>query len=122
MAGSVLEKPTCTKCSADIRENTQFCYNCGTRIVEDDEPEVFPSNGQPSEPQEISTRSLGPEPGKNKRAKAAEERKKKRVDRRKPKSYRWQAVDDISPLPFLVLASSIFLVVLLVVIVLAWWK
>lgn len=32
MSGGVLEKTVCEKCGVDVRENTYFCYNCGTKI------------------------------------------------------------------------------------------
>ncbi len=41
MSRSVVEKATCGECGFDVRENTLFCYNCGTRIAD---PEVL-SNG-----------------------------------------------------------------------------
>ncbi len=34
MSQSVSEKAVCEECGVDTRENTLFCFNCGTRIVE----------------------------------------------------------------------------------------
>ena len=34
MSRSVLEKAVCEECGVDVRENTLFCYNCGSRITE----------------------------------------------------------------------------------------
>ncbi len=31
MPRSVIEKAICEKCGVDVRDNTLFCYNCGTR-------------------------------------------------------------------------------------------
>lgn len=33
MAETTLEKATCESCGVDVRENTLFCYNCGTRVA-----------------------------------------------------------------------------------------
>lgn len=38
MSGGVLEKTVCEKCGVDVRENTYFCYNCGTKIGDSKQP------------------------------------------------------------------------------------
>ena len=34
MSQSVVEKTVCEECGVDVRENTLYCYNCGSRIDE----------------------------------------------------------------------------------------
>jgi hypothetical protein len=33
MSGSVVKKAICVDCGVDVRQNTYFCYNCGSSVV-----------------------------------------------------------------------------------------
>lgn len=38
MAETVIEKPMCSKCGAEVRAGTQYCYNCGGFVGSESEP------------------------------------------------------------------------------------
>ncbi len=93
MAEAVLEKAICASCGVDVREGTQFCYNCGKPV-----PNGLDSTAAPTDP------SGNADPGPNvivddknetndkaeKLAAAATERKRSRVGQRKPKKVIWE--------------------------------
>ena len=42
---TVVEKAECPKCGADVRPDTQFCYNCGGPVAEEIKNEAPVTNG-----------------------------------------------------------------------------
>ena len=38
MPETVIEKPMCSKCGAEVRAGTQYCYNCGSFVGDSQEP------------------------------------------------------------------------------------
>src|SRR5262245_38888795 len=102
MAETIVDKPTCKNCGADVRENTQFCYNCGKSI--DGSAETEPEENVPPTVQEVEANTkaalddlaakfkVDEPPEEKKLARAAEERKRARVERRRPREYRWEPV------------------------------
>ena len=94
MALDTMEKEQCSKCGVDVRENTQFCYNCGSPVA-----------GSEIEPTEAAETDVTPEAkaaldelaeklsssdDSGKLAKAAAERKQARVSRKKTKEIVWE--------------------------------
>jgi len=132
MAETIIDKQKCGNCGSDVRDNTQFCYNCGKSTLPDvpAEPE---SNGatakKPGESEakaaldelaaKLSREQANPD---NKLAKAAEERKRARVERRRTKDYRWEPIEDTSALRLVLAAGLVALGVLLLVLAALWWK
>src|SRR2546423_10274098 len=101
MAETIIDKTRCDECGFDVRENTQFCYNCGTRV----DTESVEENRNGSSTQRVADGEaqaalddltarfkIEEPPVEDKLARAAEERKKDRVERRKPKDYTWEPV------------------------------
>lgn len=109
MAETVVEKQTCEKCGADVREGTTFCYNCGAAVTAEEAAEP---------PAEVSAN--GSEKNAVKRSRAATERKKARVSQRKTLEYTWQPIDDVT-LP-LIVSIIIAGVVLVIAFLLVFWK
>ena len=148
MPKTAIEKEVCENCGVETRENTQFCYNCGTPIALPDavEPEAEAEAAAASEPvseSEIPTSSNGSvaPTGSNKAleelaerldaerahdeeklAKAAEKRRKARVVRRQPKQYTWEPVTDLSAARVVVFSVLIAIVTLIVVLITIFWK
>jgi len=141
MAETTIEQATCDTCGADVRENTLFCYKCGSRVAEDPEVEATPegsqhitgeSNGS-AEP-EISdeTRSalddlaekLKGDDAENADllAQASAERRMKRSSLRKKREMVWQAADDGSNLIFILVTLFICLMTAAIVYVMVYWK
>jgi len=134
MQGATIEKEVCEKCGVDVRENTVFCYNCGSPVGEDSD-ELIPeepaaSNGDSSDLdaetqaalQDLAQKFKIDEEADNKLAKAAAERKKARVGQRKSKEFVWEPSDDSSGrllfLGALLVAAAVAAVVFLTV----FWK
>ncbi len=108
MAETILEKATCESCGARVRENTLYCYNCGTQVPNeqvDGDVDASETNGANSDlaaidpipvpDEELSgTPSDDPVPDSKKLADAAAERKKARISRRKPRQVVWDPADE----------------------------
>lgn len=90
MAEAVLEKEVCSKCGVDVRENTTFCYNCGNKVAT--EPEGGSSaNGDAVETAVIADAK---ESDEKKLSRAADERRKARVNQRRSNEYVWEPGGD----------------------------
>lgn len=136
MAEAKVVEAVCEKCGADVRENTAFCYNCGTPVVETepivDEPDeilIEESNGDyPAEDatksalDDLAERLKLDEEADDKLAKAAAERKKARVKQRKPKEFTWESSEDSSGGLLVVVALLISLVAGIVVFLTVFWR
>lgn len=105
MPKATIEKAVCEKCGADVRENTVFCYNCGSPLSEAGTLPVPDSNGSGPKANartqaaldDLAEKMSNTEPADgNKLAKAAAERKKARVIQRRPREFVWEPVEDSS--------------------------
>lgn len=103
MPGTVVEQAACQECGAAVRENTIFCYSCGTRLAPDDvkEADTIPENGvgdarddTRAALDELAVKLKADETDDDKLAKAAAQRKKARVRRHRPKEVVWEPIDD----------------------------
>jgi hypothetical protein len=143
MAETIIEQAACENCGADVRDNTLFCYKCGSRVVAEPESEA---DATPEEPQHITGETNGsaePEISDETRsalddlaeklkgddaenadllAQASAERKKKRSSLRKKREMVWQAADDGSNLIFILATLFIVLVTAAIVFLLVVWK
>ena len=129
MAETVAEKKVCTKCGADAREGTTFCYACGGRVAAEPEKEVNgSSNGMNANAQaalddlaqRLSEDEKRQEPA-DKLAKAAEERKKARGVPRKQREFVWEPRGDM-PIAFLIAAVVVVIVAALIILFTVVWK
>src|SRR5580765_3075305 len=132
MANGTLEKVTCEKCDAPVRENTAFCYNCGHRVTQLIEPaEASELNGSEPDARARTKAALDEMTARfrtdevehdNKLAQAAAERKKSRVSQRRPKEFAWQPEEDSSSRLIIVLAVLITVATAVVVFLAVLWK
>lgn len=126
MAETALEKATCTKCGVDVREGTSFCYNCGNAVTE----QVPSANGggdassaalaELAAKLDIEKENETADDGKM--ARAAEERRKARVSKRKPKEFVWQPVEESAGLRSLLLAILVAVIAAAMVLMTVYWK
>lgn len=131
MAEVTVEKKVCSGCGAEVREDTLFCYNCGSPIADEDRAaNTTGRNGRPSGATVEATAALGDLEKKlekdtaaeDKLARAARERRKARVGHRKPRKVVWQPVGNSSQGLILLLAIAVTLISFVVVLLTVVWK
>lgn len=135
---TVVEKPVCGKCGADVRENTAFCYNCGSSITPEPEIEhaeaIAPEPEPEAEPEpeidergrsaldDLAERLKQEEADSEKLAKAAAERKRARIRQRQPKEVIWEPDAGPAGLSLIVTAVVLALLAVLVVFFTIYWR
>lgn len=109
MPKTATKEHKCAKCGVDVRDDTQFCYNCGEPTAAA-EPN---GKGDELDPKakaaldDLAEKLKGDDPAKNDQlAKAADERRRSRVEKRKPRSYRWEAIPD-SSMTLVIIAAAV---------------
>lgn len=128
MAEATLEKATCENCGADVRENTQFCYNCGRKfavaetITNGTEPAVMSDEARTALDDLAARFKIDETASENKLALAAAERKKARVAPKKPKEVIWEVDETRSGVFMFCLSLFIFTLVAVVVFITVYWK
>ena len=131
MAETVADKQACSKCGAEVREGTAFCYSCGGRVAAEQTPEEQ-TNGSvkvlnaesKAALDDLAEKMKGDEPvaeQDNKLAKAAAQRKKARVVQRKDREFVWEPRDD-TPVVFLISVAVVAIVAIVTVLVTVVWK
>jgi len=102
------DKPSCRECGMDVRADTVFCYNCGSRLADldaetvSDLPVEAGDNAEGAALADLTDRLRIEEPAPGKIAQATAERKRARFRGRTPAEYTWEPVDDASSrIPFL---------------------
>ncbi len=129
MTAAEVKQKTCNNCGAEVRENTMFCYNCGSGVGEAPvvEPEVE-TNGVATEADSETQAALADLAGRfkieeveddGKLAKAASERRKARIKHRKPAEFVWEPAEDsanrvvvlLAILVAVIAAAAVFLTV-----------
>ena len=107
MAETVVEKAVCAACDAEIRDESLFCYNCGTAVA----PVVEPI-AEPAEIAEPPVATKRPE-----LRSAASLRKHRRAYNRQPIEISWEPREN-SPTAF-ILATVLLTAAALLLLVLA---
>jgi hypothetical protein len=77
----------CPKCGADVRPDSQFCYNCGGPLVAE---EVLSENGAPPAHKAKTANSTTPAPG----LRSARDIRRERTFKRKPREIVWEPIAD----------------------------
>lgn len=132
MAVSNTEKTVCEKCAADVRENTKFCYNCGSLVDTTFEPNDHAAS-LPNVPDtnkvesqsalaDLAKKLNAEEEIDNKLAKAAAERRRSRVNQRKPKEFVWEPETDDSSRMVLLIAILIAVIAAVAVVIVVYIK
>jgi len=129
MAETIVERATCENCGADVRENTQFCYNCGKSFTEAD---IVANGDEPAAMSDDAQTALDDLAAKLKMedvvdsgdriALAAAERKRSRIAPKRPKQAVWEENDSGPSWFFFVASLLIFMIVAAVVFITLYWK
>lgn len=96
MIETVPEKALCASCGVDVREGTQFCYNCGKPVTNGILEKVNNLEKVDVTNESISDKNQKPSEKAEKLATAAAERKKSRIGQRKPKKVVWEEPSQLS--------------------------
>jgi len=131
MAEAVVENEACSKCGAEVREGTAFCYACGGRVREEPEEEQPVNDRTHADNSQAALDDLArklrddhPTPEKaatdDKIAKAAAERKKARV-KKASREFVWEPRTDM-PVALLITVLVIAVAAVLAVLVTVIWK
>lgn len=93
MDTTIVEKENCAACGVEVRENTQFCYNCGAPVNASGAACVVESADELSPESKAAlddlSEKLSSGSDAEKMAKAASERKQARVSRKRSAEFRW---------------------------------
>lgn len=135
MPETATEKALCEQCGVETRENTQFCYNCGTHIngdVDETPADTVPeTNGDPPDVSSETRSALDDLTAKldaqlteepDKLAQAAQQRRRARVIRHQPKEYVWEPVEESSGGLILLVSLLIALLAVVIVYLTVYWK
>lgn len=126
MAETIVEKATCENCGADVRENTQFCYNCGKSFVEPaangSAPATVADKARAALEDLAAKLKMDEADNADRLALAAAERKKARVAAKQPKEVVWEEAEGRSGWAFLIISLVIFVVTATVVFFTVYWK
>jgi hypothetical protein len=114
LSETVVEKAECPKCGAEVRPDTQFCYNCGGPVAEEIKRDAPAMNGAVlSEIVDEKT----PAPGLRS---AREIKRRERVFERRTKEFVWEPVLT-TPNRQLIVVASIVILFTVAVIILAFY-
>lgn len=109
MADEIVQLDKCLECGSDIRENTQFCYNCGKSLVIETVPDpvVEATANEESVNDEIGQPPVSE--GAEKRATAALERKRSRQGQRRPTKFVWVEPGQTANLVYILVCLIVFI-------------
>ncbi|MBL8181409.1 MAG: hypothetical protein JNL64_07315 [Blastocatellia bacterium] len=119
---STLER--CAECDADVREGTQFCYNCGKSVlVPQPDPEEVKVDSEaletvPETDEIVSaddTKDLENADKAARRASAALERKRSRVSSKRQTKVVWEAPGPSADRVYLLICILLFVIAVAVV-------
>jgi predicted amidophosphoribosyltransferase len=128
MAEVIVDKAVCSSCGVDVREETVFCYNCGSRVAHDS---TAAKNGAPTNVGHDTRAALddlaerlkqGEAEQGDRLAKAAEQRRKARVSRRKTHKIVWEPTGDSSQMFIVGFAVAVAIIALIAVLLTVVWK
>ena len=116
MPKTAVQTPICDICGADVREGSQFCYNCGGSLSR---PEVVPvqSPPPPSLPAPVARSNGTP---KNVPADKREARPRRNVDRG-PVEVVWQPREGVS-LGYVIVGVILLILAIILLIAAMWLK
>src|SRR4051812_49059205 len=114
LSETVVEKVECPKCGADVRPDTQFCYNCGGPVAKEIVNDVPSTNGGAISKTDDEKR---PAPGLRS---AREIKRRERVFERRTKEVVWEPVLT-TPNTQLIVVAMIVILFTVAVIILAFY-
>lgn len=130
MPGTVVEKAVCDSCGVDVRKNTLFCYNCGSKVgsIEtsitetEDLNEGKTDSGVKAGDQSQHLKIEPPAEADKKRAMAAAERRKARISPGKRRQVVWEPAENAPDRTLLLVSFLIAIIAGSIVIVTVLWK
>jgi hypothetical protein len=128
MPDVIVEKETCSRCGVDVRTDTLFCYNCGTRVASEPRPATNEGkNGGASVESKAALDDLAKKLGEDetagdKLARAAERRREARAVRRKSRKIVWVPTGDSSQGTVLLLSVAVTIITFVVVLLTVVWE
>jgi len=117
MADAVLTLEKCAECDAEVREGTQFCYNCGKSVIAP-QSEAEDSNVKAEAINVASvddTAELENADKAARRASAAMERKRSRVSSKRQTKVVWEAPGPSADRVYLLVCILLFVIAVAVV-------
>lgn len=124
MANAALTMEKCAECEAEVREGTQFCYNCGTSVLiqqPDSEEAETESEAPETEPEAAETeaadytKELENADKAARRASAALERKRSRVSSKRQTKVVWEAPGPSADRVYLLVCVLLFVIAVAIV-------
>jgi hypothetical protein len=116
MAEEIVEKPVCGNCGADVRPDTQFCYNCGKSVSEGGNESLADLE------KALAASRVNAGDSKAKLELAAAERRRARITSRKPPEVVWEAPTDGSNRLYFLIALMIFVLAVGIVLLTVFFK
>src|ERR1044071_3759652 len=101
LSETVVEKTECPKCGADVRPDTQFCYNCGGPVADEIKNDGPSTNGAVISD---TVDEKVPAPGLRS---AREIKRRERVFERRTKEVVWEPVINTSNTQLIVVAAIV---------------
>lgn len=126
MPEASIEKDKCGNCGVDVRENTNYCYNCGSIVVGEEDSLEHGSKGTEQDAktkaalEDLENRFRIDDDEGISLAKAAAERKKARVSSRKTIKYEWEPIHGVNPV-FIIFVAVFVLFAVMAVIMMVYW-
>lgn len=119
------EKTICATCGVDVRENTVYCYNCGSKLDPVTSPEmngaVAVDEDSRAALDDLAEKLSHGSESERQLANAATERRKARVTHRKRNEFAWEPLED-SSISALIFSALVAFMALIVVILLVVWR
>lgn len=115
MSQSIAEIEKCGACGVDVREGTQFCYNCGQQVVS-----VDAGSDRLAEIEAAYETSAPAASDGNRVRAAADKRKKSRLAKQQSEEKAWSPPRDDSNSIYLIFGVVIFVVSALIVAFTMW--
>ncbi len=136
MAKAVVKRKTCVNCGADVRPETQFCYNCGKSVDElDSIPETDPRENGDNKTEATDAKGslvdlenalaasrLTANDAKIKLDSAAAKRRQARSGQRKPVEITWEPPTAGTNRLYTLAVTLIFVLVVAVVFLTVFYK
>lgn len=129
MPGVTIDKAVCAECGVDIRENTMFCYNCGSSVADiagkravTNGPQVDDNDETQAALKELAEKLKIDDEADKKLARAAAERKKARQSQRRSNEFTWEPADGSSTSLIILLAVLITVISAGVVFLTVFWR
>ena len=129
MAEAILEQEVCLNCGAEVRPDTQFCYNCGKSVSQLPTPQAVKvanvaekDSSLADLEKALAASRIAENDPKSKIEAASAERRRARIGQRKPLELVWDRQETRLNWAYFLSVAVIFVLVLITVAVTVFWK